>query len=140
MSVLESSVRKLVREEAASAATETVDGLRQEVCDALLAIRGDIRTIASAELKLTAERLTTWSRLNVPRPEGSAERPADTLQAAEIVQWRLKAVELAQSIDGPGAETNALLASAEKLARFLIDGCLDGERRPIVDLPQEEGK
>lgn len=137
MSELEASVRALVREEASSAARETVTTLQQEVRDTLGAMRGDIRTIAAAELQLSAERLSAWTRYNLPRPEGVAERPADTLGPVDVVQWRMKAIELAQSIEGPDADTSAILESGEKLARFLIDGCLDGKRRPIVDLPAE---
>ena len=56
MSGLEESVRKLVREEAASAATETVERIRVEVRETMDGIRGDLRGIASAEFELSAER------------------------------------------------------------------------------------
>ena len=135
MNELEHSVRKLVREEAASAATETVTTLQKEVHDTLGAMRSDIRTIAADELKISSQRLATWARHNVPRPEGIAERPSEGLTATAVVEWRLKAIELAQVVEGAGASAEDILASGERFARFLIDGCLDGQRRPIVDLP-----
>ena len=138
MSGLEESVRKLVREEAASAATETVERIRVEVRETMDGIRGDLRGIASAEFKLSAERLLTWSRLSIVRPTGRSEHPATTRSEAELFDWRSHAIGIAFENAADKSDTQAVLAAAERIARFLIDGCLDGEARPIADLVEGE--
>lgn len=129
MSGLETSVRTLVREEASSAAAETVAGIRLEVSETMAAIRGDLRSIAADEFKLSAERLTTWSRLNVVNPKGQSDRPAITRSEAELFEWRKMAIELAFANTADKGDTQSVLTEAARIARFLIDGSLDGEPR-----------
>lgn len=135
MTMLEASLRKLVREEAVSAAVETVDVIREGVNEKLGEIRGDLKQIANGEFAIAMKRLTTWSRMNVPRPEGVSDQPMTFLQVGDgaIGQMRQAALELAAKHHGP--DIDATLKAAEKFARFLIDGCLDGMPRPIAELP-----
>lgn len=138
MSGLEDSVRKLVREEAASAAAETVESIRGEVRETMAGIRGDLRGIASAEFKLSAERLLTWSRLSIVRPAGQSEKPAFTNSQGSLFDWRNRAIDIAFANAADKSDTKSVLADAERIARFLIDGCLDGEARPVADLVEGE--
>jgi|GEM_PF-3771367 len=134
MTVLEASLRKLVREEANSAAVETIDHVQEEIRDGLALIRGDLKAIANEEFALSMRRLTTWSRMNVPRPEAVAEYPAQGEPGSSLIEWRQTALNMAMAI----TTGDELFPLAEKFARFLIDGCLDGNPRPITELPPIE--
>lgn len=135
MTMLEASLRKLVREEAANAAVETVETIRQGVDDRLGEIRKDLSVIAAQEFSVAQRRLTTWSRLNVPRPEAGAEWPlSDNARRDNFVaELRRSALELAAKLHG--SDIPLTMDTAAQFARFLIDGCLDGKPRPVGDLP-----
>lgn len=131
MSILEASVRKLVREEATGASVGTIEHVREEIRDGLAMIRGDLKAIANEEFALSMRRLTTWSRMNVPRPEAVAESPGPVTNSPSVIEWRKTALDMAMAV----ATGDDIIPTAEKFARFLIDGCLDGKARPITDLP-----
>lgn len=133
MTMLEASLRKLVREEAASSALETVGAIQDEVRNQLGSIRADLNGIARDALSHQSARLATWARMNIPRPEAQAERPFIPRDEADLARLRTEALQLAIA-----ARSGELLADAERFARFIIDGCLDGNARPICAPPDEQ--
>lgn len=127
MTVLESSLRNLVREEATSAALkaiealpkdpETLTGNREEILRAIgEAARGEFARIRSASKTIAREEAYCNGYVDL----------AVRIPHEQMAHYREQAIKLAISA---GATGDDVLPLAEKCARFIVDGAMDGKKR-----------
>lgn len=117
--MLEASLRKLVREEAATAAVEALTVVRTE-------ITSTIRTAAAEQFQKARTAFDTYQRCNQRvHPGEKWTMPAQPGPGAErlLTDCRIKALELAIARQHMSEGDNqAVLDTAAAYARFIVDG------------------
>lgn len=133
MSVLESSVRKLVREEATGAAIETLEAAIKSAPEILrpeelkIDILKTVQNVSREQLAAMASRSVALTReLEIKRKSNPVETPAGDLLYEQLATMRHHAIALAVQIE---LDPDKIFATAEKIARFIINGELNGIAR-----------
>ncbi len=130
MSVLEASVRRLVREEATGAAIQTLeaaisaapeifrpDDLRRDILATVAEVsREQLATLASRSIALSRT-------LDIKRKSSPVDTPAGDVDYVRLADMRESAIKLALQIE---TDPDRLFPLAAKIARFILNGELDG--------------
>lgn len=126
MTVLEASLRNLVREEATAAAVKAIDAIPANP-HTLEGSRDDIVRAIGEAARIEFARIRGASKhigAEEERCGNSLELPA-RLDPQQIAHYRKRSIELAIAA---GASPDNLMAIAEQCARFIVDGALDGKK------------
>ena len=133
MTILEASLRKLVKEEAVSAAVETLDATIKAVPDILRPdeLRRELIEIVGQISREQLSRLQTASltlsrKLEIQRKASPVDTPAGDVEYVKLADMRESAIRLAAQLE---ADPDNLFPLAEKIARFILNGEMDGKAR-----------